>query len=63
MLNPSLGQLDQAYRTEQDGDVKERILPVRRVRFDRMDASKVAERDALLPNSIFLSFTDSFSQG
>lgn len=45
VVNPSLGQLDQAYRTEQDGDVKERILLVRRVRLDGMDASKVAERE------------------
>jgi putative transposase len=40
-----LGQLDRAYRKEKDGDVKERIFLVRRVRFDGMEASKVAERE------------------
>lgn len=38
-------QIQQAYRTEKDGSVKERILLVKRVRFDNMEASKVAERD------------------
>jgi len=45
VVNLSLGQSDQAYRTEKDGDVKERIRLVRRVRFDDMEASKVAERE------------------
>lgn len=45
VVNISLGQLDQAYRTEKDGDIKERILLVRRVRFDDLEASKVAERE------------------
>ena len=45
VVNRSLGQLDQAYRTEKDADVKERILLVRRVRVDGMEASNVAERE------------------
>lgn len=44
-VNLSLGQLHQACRTKKDGDVKERILLVRRVRVDGMEASKVAERE------------------
>lgn len=38
-------QLNNAYKKEKDVDVKERILLVRRVRFDGMEASKVAERE------------------
>ena len=36
-------QLNNAYRKETDADVKERILLVRRVRIDGLEASKVAE--------------------
>lgn len=38
-------QLNNAYRKEIDSDVKERILLVRRVRFDSQEASKIAERE------------------
>lgn len=38
-------QLNKAYRKETDADVKERILLVRRVRIDGLEASKVAERE------------------
>lgn len=38
-------QIQQAYRTEKDGSIKERILLVKRVRFDNMEASRVAERE------------------
>lgn len=38
-------QLNNAYRKEMDLDVKERILLVRRVRFDSQEASKVSERE------------------
>ncbi len=41
----SLDQLNSAYRKETDSDVKERILLVRRVRFDNLEASKVAEKE------------------
>ncbi len=34
-----------AYRKETDADVKERILLVRRVRIDGLEASKVAEKE------------------
>lgn len=42
---PSEERLNNAYRKEIDSDVKERILLVRRVRFDGQQASKVAERE------------------
>ena len=47
---PTLGisseQINNAYKKETDSDVKERILLVRRVRFDgQQEASKVAERE------------------
>ena len=46
---PTLGisseQINNAYKKETDSDVKERILLVRRVRFDGQGASKVAERE------------------
>ena len=35
-------QLNDAYKKETDADIKERILLVRRVRFDSQEASKVA---------------------
>ena len=38
-------QLNNAYRKETDADVKERILLIRRVRIDGLEASKVAERE------------------
>lgn len=38
-------QLNNAYRKETDADIKERILLVRRVRIDGLEASKVAERE------------------
>jgi len=38
-------QLNNAYRKETDADIKERILLVRRVRLDGLEASKVAERE------------------
>ena len=38
-------QLNNAYRKETDAGVKERILLVRRVRIDGLEASKVAERE------------------
>ncbi len=38
----SLEQLNDAYKKETDADIKERILLVRRVRFDSQEASKVA---------------------
>jgi len=38
-------QLNRAYRMETDADVKERILLVRRVRVDGLEASKVAEKE------------------
>ena len=38
-------QLNNVYRKETDAGVKERILLVRRVRIDGLDASKVAERE------------------
>ncbi|MER5175327.1 MAG: helix-turn-helix domain-containing protein [Candidatus Nitrosocosmicus sp.] len=41
----SLEQLNDAYKKETDADIKERILLVRRVRFDSQEASKVAERE------------------
>lgn len=37
-------QINNAYRKETDAGVKERILLVRRVRIDGLEASKVAER-------------------
>ncbi len=41
----SLELLNNAYRKETSTDVKERILLVRRVRIDRHEASKVAEKE------------------
>ena len=41
----SLELLNNAYRKETNTDVKERILLVRRVRIDRHEASKVAEKE------------------
>jgi hypothetical protein len=38
-------QLNNVYKKQTDGDVKERILLVRRVRIDSQEASKVAERE------------------
>ena len=38
-------QLNRAYKVETDADVKERILLVRRVRVDGLEASKVAENE------------------
>ena len=38
-------QLNNAYRKETDAGVKERILLVRRVRIDGLEASKVAEKE------------------
>ena len=38
-------QLNRTYKKETDSDVKERILLVRRVRFDGVEASKVAEKE------------------
>ena len=38
-------QLNRAYKIETDADVKERILLVRRVRIDGLEASKVAEKE------------------
>jgi Homeodomain-like domain-containing protein len=38
-------QLNRTYKKETESDVKERILLVRRVRFDGIDASKVAEKE------------------
>ncbi len=44
-VESSSRQIQQVYRTEKDGDIKERIFLVRRVKFDGMEASKVAERE------------------
>ncbi len=41
----SLDQLNSAYKKEIDVDVKERILLVRRVRFNCLEASKVTETE------------------
>ncbi len=41
----SLDQLDSAYKKETDVDIKERLLLVRRIRFDNLEASKVAEKE------------------
>lgn len=38
-------QLNSTYKKETDSNVKERILLVRRVRFDGLEASKVAEKE------------------
>ena len=38
-------QLNRTYKKETESDVKERILLVRRVRFDGLEASKVAEKE------------------
>ena len=40
-----VGQSNSAYKKETDADIKERILPMRRVKFDGMEASKVAEKE------------------
>jgi hypothetical protein len=45
VVSLDLEQLNNAYKKEIDGDIKERILLVRRVRFDGMEASKVAKRE------------------
>ena len=45
VVDASPEQLDRAYKMETDADVKERILLVRRVRIDSMEASKVAEKE------------------
>ena len=45
VVDASPEQLDMAYRVETDAGVKERILLVRRVRVDGLEASKVAERE------------------
>lgn len=37
--------LDEAYRTEKDADVRERLLLVRRVREDKEEAASVAENE------------------
>jgi putative transposase len=41
----SYTQLNSTYKKETESDVKERILLVRRVRFDGLEASKVAEKE------------------
>ena len=41
----SFEQLNNAYTKDTDFGVKERILLVRRVRIDGLEASRVAERD------------------
>ena len=43
LVDASPEQLNRAYKMETDADVKERILLVRRVRIDGLEASKVAE--------------------
>ena len=45
VVDASPEQLNRAYKMETDADVKERILLVRRVRVDGLEASKVAERE------------------
>ena len=45
VVGASSEQLNRAYKTETDADVKERILLVRRVRIDGLEASRVAERE------------------
>ena len=45
VVDASSEKLDMAYRMETDADVKERILLVRRVRIDGLEASKVAEKE------------------
>ena len=45
VVDASPEQLDRAYKIETDADVKERILLVRRVRIDGLEASKVAEKE------------------
>ena len=45
VVDASTEQLDRAYKIETDADVKERILLVRRVRIDGLEASKVAEKE------------------
>ena len=45
VVDASSEQLNRAYKIETDAGVKERILLVRRVRIDGLEASKVAERE------------------
>ena len=45
LADASTEQLNRAYKMETDADVKERILLVRHVRIDGLEASKVAERE------------------
>ena len=45
VVDASPEQLDRACKMETDADVKERILLVRRVRIDGLEASKVAEKE------------------
>ena len=45
VVDASPEQLNRTYKMETDADVKERILLVRRVRIDGLEASKVAERE------------------
>jgi len=45
LVDASPEQLNRAYKMETDADVKERILLVRHVRIDGLEASKVAERE------------------
>ncbi len=41
----SLDQLNSAYNKETDVDIKERLLLVKRVRFDDLESSKVSEKE------------------
>ena len=45
VVDASPEHLNRAYKMETDADVKERILLVRRVRIDGLEASKVAEKE------------------
>ena len=45
LVDASPEQLNRAYKMETDADVKERVLLVRRVRIDSLEASKVAEKE------------------
>ena len=44
-LSLSVEQLNSAYKKETDANIKERILLMRRVKLDGMEASKVAEKE------------------
>lgn len=45
VVSLDLDQLNGEYEKEIDGDIKERILFVRRVRFDGMEVPKESERE------------------